>query len=85
MTCKTTTELKRGDRIGLFNGLIRTVERTHHSGYDNRRGEPIWCVRYQEPPSEGLVGRQFMARPTRPGPVDADGNYRPTDHPTDRS
>lgn len=84
MTSKTTTELEHGDRISLFNGLIRTVDRTHPSGYDNGRGAPIWCVRYQEPPSdEWSDGNSWLADET--WTLDADGIYRNNHHTTGRS
>lgn len=83
MTSEPTSELERGDRISLFNRLIRTVERTHHSGYENGQGVPIWSVRYQEPPSEQWSdGNSWLADQT--WTLDADGIYRNDHNTTDR-
>lgn len=44
----TTVELKRGDRVELPNGLVRTVEEIVSTEYVNTRDERVYAVRYQE-------------------------------------
>lgn len=46
---KTTTELVRGERIELCNGLLPTIGAIRHTGYENARRVGIWGSWYQEP------------------------------------
>lgn len=52
----TTVELKRNDRVLLFNGLVRTVDEIGSTGYVNNHDEPIYAVRYQEGDSDEWSG-----------------------------
>jgi hypothetical protein len=61
----TTVDLKRGDRVRLFNGLVRTVDEVIGTEYVSVRDERLYAVVYQEGDSDEWGGANTAAASTR--------------------